>query len=64
MPAAALAPGLIGMLKEADETIRCQAAHALGQVGGEVGATVAALVELLNDDSAPVKEAAAGRWER
>ena len=52
-PAAALAPGLIGMLKEADETVRCQAAQALGQVGGEAEATVAALVELLNDASAP-----------
>ncbi len=40
-PAAALAPGLIGLLKEADETVRCQAAHALGQVGGDVEATVA-----------------------
>ncbi len=60
LPAAALAPGLIGMLKEADETLRCQAACALGRVGGEAGATLAALVELLNDDSSPVKEAAAG----
>ena len=57
--ASAVAPRLIGLLKEADETIRCQAAQALGEVGGESGATVAALVELLNDASAPVKAAAA-----
>ena len=57
--AAAVAPGLIGLLKEADETVRCQAAEALGEVGGEDGATVAALVELLQDASAPVKAAAA-----
>ncbi len=59
LPAAAVAPGLIGLLKDADETVRCQAAEALGQVGGEEGATVAALVELLQDASAPVKAAAA-----
>jgi HEAT repeat protein len=58
-PAAAVAPGLIGLLKDADETVRCQAAEALGQVGGDAGATVAALVELLQDASAPVKAAAA-----
>jgi HEAT repeat protein len=57
--AAAVAPRLIGLLKEADETIRCQAAQALGEVGGETGATVAALVELLKDASAPVKATAA-----
>ena len=58
-PAAAVAPRLIGLLKEADETIRCQAAQALGEVGGETEATVAALVELLKDASAPVKATAA-----
>lgn len=58
-PAAALAPRLIGMLKEPDETVRCQAAQALGQVGGNEEATVAALIGLLDDASAPVKESAA-----
>lgn len=58
-PAAAVAPALIGLLKDADETVRCQAAEALGQVGGKEGATVAALVELLQDASAPVKASAA-----
>ena len=57
--AAAVAPRLIGLLKEADETVRCQAAQALGEVGGDDGATVAALVELLQDASAPVKVSAA-----
>ena len=52
------------MLHEADETVRCEAARALGQVGGEVEATVAALIELLDDASAPVKESAARRWDR
>src|SRR5204863_255339 len=59
LPAAGAAPGLIGLLKDADETVRCQAAEALGQVGGEEVATVAALVELLQDASAPVKASAA-----
>ena len=57
--AAAVAPRLIGLLKEADETIRCQAAQALGELGGETGATVAALIKLLKDASAPVKATAA-----
>ena len=57
--ASQVAPGLIGLLNEADETIRCQAAQALGEVGGGTGATVAALVELLDDASAPVKATAA-----
>ena len=35
--AAAVAPGLIALLKDADETVRCQAAEALGQVGGKKG---------------------------
>ena len=56
------APGLVGLLKDADETVRCQAAEALGKVGGEEGATVGALVELLQDASAPVKAAAARAW--
>jgi len=57
--AAAVAPRLVGLLKEGDETVRCQAAKALGEVGGEAKATVAALVELLQDASTVVKVAAA-----
>jgi len=58
-PSAAVAPKLIGLLKEGDETVRCQAAKALGEIGGDEGATVTALVEVLNDASAPVKVSAA-----
>ena len=50
---------LIRLLKDPDETVRCQAAEALGQVGGAEGATVVALAELLQDASAPVKASAA-----
>ena len=58
--AAAVAPRLIGLLQEADETVRCQAARALGEIGGDDdGATVAALVDLLRDASATVKVSAA-----
>ena len=53
--AAGVAPGLIRLLLEADETVRCHAAQALGEVGGGDGATVAALVDLLRDPSATVK---------
>ena len=35
--AAAVAPRLIGLSKEADETLRCQAAQALGEIGGGTG---------------------------
>ena len=39
--------------------VRCQAAQALGEIGGDDGATVAALVDLLRDASATVKVSAA-----
>jgi len=54
----AVAPDLIGLLKDVDETVRCEAAEALGKVG-EAGAAVNALVELLQDASPPVKASAA-----
>ena len=57
--AAMVAPRLIGLLQEGDETVRCQAAQALGEIGAEDGATVAALVDLLCDASASVKVSAA-----
>ena len=63
--AGTVAPGLIALLKDGDETVRCQAAEALGQVSVSMPAeaveprSVAALVELLQDASAPVKAAAA-----
>jgi len=56
----AVAPKLIDLLSDGDETVRCKAAEALGRVGGEIEATVAALIELLQDASPPVKAAAAG----
>jgi HEAT repeat protein len=58
LPAASVAPRLIGLSKAGDETVRCQAAKALGEVGGEPGATVAALVELLADPSSTLKVSA------
>jgi HEAT repeat protein len=57
--AAAVAPKLVGLLREGDETVRCQAAQALGEIGGEDGDTVAALVDLLPDASAEVRVSAA-----
>jgi HEAT repeat protein len=57
--AAAVAPRLIGLLKEGDESVRCRAAHALGEIGGKDGATVAALVDLLGDASTAIKVSAA-----
>ena len=57
--AAVVAPVLIHLLREADETVRCRAAQALGEIGGEDGPTVTALVELLSDDSVTVKVSAA-----
>ena len=50
-PAAAVVPKLIALSKEGDETLRCQAAQSLGEIGGEVEVTVAALVDLLQDAS-------------
>jgi HEAT repeat protein len=58
-PAAAVAPRLIAMSREGDETLRCQAAQSLGEVGGEVEVTVAALIDLLQDASSSIKAAAA-----
>ncbi|MDR3618722.1 MAG: HEAT repeat domain-containing protein, partial [Paludisphaera borealis] len=57
--ATAVAPKLIAMSKEGDESLRCQVARALGEVGGDVEATLAALIELLEDASPEVKAAAA-----
>jgi HEAT repeat protein len=54
----AVALDLIRLLKDVDETVRCEAAEALGAVG-EAGAAVNALVELLQDASPPVKASAA-----
>jgi HEAT repeat protein len=57
--AAAVAPRLIEMLEETDETMRCQAALALGEIGAESEAALAALVGLLGDPSATVRVAGA-----
>jgi HEAT repeat protein len=55
--AAAVAPKLIALSKEEeeDESLRCQVARSLGEVGGPPEATVAALVDLLDDASPEVK---------
>ena len=47
------------MLADRDESVRCQAAEALGQVGGEEEATVPALIGLLEDAGPAVKTAGA-----
>jgi HEAT repeat protein len=57
--AAAVAPKLIALSKEGDESLRCAVARSLGEVGGSVEATAAALVNLLDDASILVKTAAA-----
>ncbi|MDG3002270.1 HEAT repeat domain-containing protein [Paludisphaera mucosa] len=57
--AAAVAPKLIALSKEGDESLRCQVARSLGEVGGDPDATVAALVDLLDDASPEVKAASA-----
>jgi HEAT repeat protein len=62
-PAAAVASELIALLKDADETVRCEAAESLGQVKGNEDAArlliVEALIELLQDATPSVKAAAA-----
>ena len=59
-PAAAVAPRLIALLKEADETVRCQAAEALGEVGGQDGGHGRPhWSSCCKDASAPVKASAA-----
>jgi len=58
-PAASVAPRLIALAGEEDESLRCQVARSLGAVGGEPGPTVEALVGLLGDAGAEVKAAAA-----
>ena len=50
--AATAAPELRGVLQDTDETVRCQAAQALGRIGAADETTLAALVELLSDASA------------
>ena len=51
LPSAA-GSGLIASLNDVDETVRWEAAEALGKVGGDTAATVNALVQLLPDASA------------
>ena len=60
-PAAAVAPKLISLAREGDESLRCQAAQSVGEVGGEIEETQAALIDLLQDPSSSVKAAAAWR---
>ena len=61
-PAAAVAPKLISLSREGDESLRCQAVQAVGEIGGEIEATRAALIDLLQDPSSSVKATAARRW--
>jgi HEAT repeat protein len=56
-PAAPITPALIALLKDADETVRCRAAEALGRIGD--AAAVPALVAELADPGPAVREAAA-----
>jgi HEAT repeat protein len=57
--AGTVAPKLIALSKEGDESLRCQVARSLGEVGGDSEGTVAALVDLLHDASPEVKAIAA-----
>ena len=63
-PAAALAPKLISLTREGDESLRCQAAQSVGEIGGNIEATRAALIDLLQDPSSSVKATAARRLVR
>ncbi len=58
--AAAVAPDLIGLLKDSNETVRCEAAESLGKVRGSEEAAVNALIELLQDEM-PLVIASAAR---
>ncbi len=60
-PAAAVAPKLISLSREGDESLRCQAAQSVGEIAGEIEATRAALIDLLQDPSSSVKASAARR---
>ncbi len=53
--AADTADALAGLLRDADETVRCRAAEALGQIGG----APEHLLTALDDPAAPVRAAAA-----
>ena len=57
--AATVAPKLIALSRMGDESLRCQVAKTLGEVGGDVQATVAALINLLGDANPEVKAIAA-----
>jgi HEAT repeat protein len=57
--AAAVAPGLIALLKDPDEKVRCEAAESLGKVKGSEQAAVNALVDLLQDVTPLVRASAA-----
>ena len=53
---------LISLSREGDESLRCQAAQSVGAIGGEIEATLAALIDLLQDPSSSVKATAAHHW--
>jgi len=57
--ATSVAPKLIAMSKDGDETLRSEVARALGEVKGDTVATVAALIDLLDEPSPEVKASAA-----
>lgn len=63
-PAVGATPGLIELTNDGDETVRWEAAEALGKVGAATEAALEALIELLEDASPPVKASAAGALER
>lgn len=57
--AAGVAPDLIALMQDPDESVRCEAAESLGKVQGSEEAAVNALIELLHDATPAVKAAAA-----
>ena len=61
VPAAAVAPDLIALLKDANDNVRCEAAESLGKVRGNEAATVHAFDRPLLLDAAPSVKAAAAQ---